>query len=40
MKRLFTVGEERHDRGAAVAAWQPEGNLLATGGRNGKIYSQ
>jgi len=35
MKRLFHLGEEKHDRGPVVASWQPEGNLLATAGRNG-----
>jgi hypothetical protein len=38
MKRLFQVGEERHERGPAVAAWQPEGNLLATAGKNGEPF--
>ena len=39
MKALFLISEERHERGPVIAAWQqPEGNLLATAGRNGKYH--
>jgi hypothetical protein len=36
MRRLFKVGSDRHDRGSITFSWHPEGNFLASAGRNGK----
>mmetsp|Transcript_23630 Transcript_23630/g.32414 ORF Transcript_23630/g.32414 Transcript_23630/m.32414 type:complete len:1528 (-) Transcript_23630:123-4706(-) len=38
MKRLFKVGAERHDIGKVTFSWHPEGNFLATAGKNGIIH--
>ena len=35
MRRLFKVGSERHDSGKVIFSWHPEGNFLASAGRNG-----
>lgn len=37
MKKLFKVGAERHDVGKVTFSWHPEGNFLATAGKNGKF---
>lgn len=37
MRRLFKVGADRHDTGKVTFSWHPEGNFLATAGRNGLI---
>lgn len=36
MKRLFKISAGEHGRGKVMVKWQPEGNLLATAGRNGE----
>ena len=38
MRRLFKVGADRHDSGKVTFSWHPEGNFLATAGRNGSAY--
>eukprot|EP00981_Chlorochromonas_danica_P005015 scaffold1001_cov188-Ochromonas_danica.AAC.4 len=38
MRRLFRIGSERHDSGTVTIRWHPEGNFLATAGRNGVIH--
>jgi len=38
MRRLFKVGSDRHDVGKVTFSWHPEGNFLATAGRNGIIH--
>jgi hypothetical protein len=35
MRRLFKVGADRHDVGKVTFAWHPDGNFLASAGRNG-----
>ena len=35
MKRLFKIGNEHHDPGKVIFAWDPQGNYLATAGRSG-----
>jgi hypothetical protein len=35
MRRLFKVGSDRHDIGRVVFNWHPDGNFLASAGRNG-----
>ena len=37
MRRLFKVGADRHDVGRVTFAWHPEGNFLASAGKNGKF---
>ena len=37
MRRLFKVGADRHDVGRVVFAWHPEGNFLASAGKNGTV---
>jgi len=37
MRRLFKVGADRHDVGPVTFAWHPEGNFLASAGRNGIV---
>lgn len=39
MKRLFKVGADRHDVGRVTFSWHPEGNFLASAGRNGKLLT-
>ena len=36
MRRLFKVGADRHGNGKVIVAWHPDGNFLATAGKNGK----
>lgn len=36
MKRLFKISSGEHGKGDVIVKWQPEGNLLATAGKNGK----
>lgn len=39
MRRLFKVGADRHgSNGKVVLAWHPDGNFLATAGKNGRCY--
>ncbi len=38
MRRLFKVGSDRHDKGKVTFAWHPEGNYLASAGKNGNEY--
>ena len=38
MRRLFKVGADRHDVGPVTFQWHPDGNFLASGGRNGTIF--
>jgi WD repeat-containing protein 19 len=38
MKRLFKVGSDRHERGTVTFSWHPEGNFLASAGRNGIVH--
>ncbi|CAM9307951.1 unnamed protein product [Choristocarpus tenellus] len=38
MKRLFKIGTEEHGRGDVIIKWQPEGNLLATAGKNCLVH--
>jgi hypothetical protein len=38
MKKLFKVGVERHDVGKVTFSWHPEGNFLATAGKNGLSF--
>ncbi|KAJ1416172.1 hypothetical protein B484DRAFT_302829, partial [Ochromonadaceae sp. CCMP2298] len=38
MKRLFKVGSDRHDVGKVTFSWHPEGNFLASAGRNGIVH--
>ena len=37
MRRLFKVGSDRHDVGRVTFTWHPEGNFLASAGKNGII---
>jgi WD repeat-containing protein 19 len=37
MRRLFKVGSERHDVGPVQFSWHPEGNLIASVGKNGVV---
>ena len=37
MRRLFKVGSNRHDTGKVTIAWQPDGNFLASAGKNGVV---
>lgn len=37
MRRLFKVGNDRHDVGRVTFSWHPDGNFLASAGRNGII---
>ena len=37
MRRLFKVGQDRHDVGKVVFAWHPNGEYLASAGRNGIV---
>eukprot|EP01031_Cornospumella_fuschlensis_P031476 gene31476-38044_t len=37
MRRLFRVGADRHDVGSVTFKWHPEGNFLASAGRNGIV---
>jgi hypothetical protein len=39
MKRLFKIGIDRHDSGRVIFSWNPDGNFLATAGKNGKPFS-
>jgi 2Fe-2S iron-sulfur cluster binding domain len=34
MRKLFKIGVEDHEKGDVIFSWQPDGNLLATAGRN------
>lgn len=34
MKRLFKIGSDRHGVGSVLFAWHPDGNYLATAGKN------
>jgi hypothetical protein len=36
MRRLFKVGDDRHSKGEVIFSWHPEGNFLASAGKNGK----
>eukprot|EP01038_Epipyxis_sp_PR26KG_P006561 gene6561-9018_t len=38
MKRLYKIGSEKHDVGKVIFSWHPEGNFLASAGRNGIIH--
>eukprot|EP01031_Cornospumella_fuschlensis_P033228 gene33228-40202_t len=38
MRRLFRVGADRHDVGSVTFKWHPEGNFLASAGRNGIVH--
>jgi len=38
MKRLFKIGNERHDVGRVTFSWHPDGNFIASAGRNGIIH--
>ena len=37
MRRLFKVGSDRHDVGRVIFAWHPEGNFIASAGKNGTV---
>jgi WD repeat-containing protein 19 len=37
MRRLFKVGQDRHDVGPVRFSWHPTGNLLASAGKNGIV---
>jgi WD repeat-containing protein 19 len=37
MRKLYRVGSDRHDVGPVQFAWHPEGNLLASVGKNGIV---
>lgn len=37
MKPLFKISSGEHGRGEVLVRWQPEGNLLATAGKNGEL---
>ena len=39
MRRLFKVGSDRHDVGRVTFSWHPDGNFLASAGKNGKSLS-
>lgn len=34
MRKLFKVGSDRHDVGRVISSWHPDGNFLASAGRN------
>ena len=34
MRRLFKVGLDRHDSGKILFSWHPEGNFIASAGKN------
>jgi hypothetical protein len=36
MRRLFKVGSDRHDVGRVTFSWHPDGNFLASAGKNGE----
>lgn len=38
MQRLFKIGSDRHDVGRVTFSWHPEGNFLASAGKNGKMF--
>lgn len=37
MRRLFKVGSDRHDVGKVTFVWHPDGNFLASAGKNGVV---
>lgn len=37
MRRLFKVGSDRHDVGRVIFSWHPEGNFIASAGKNGTV---
>ena len=37
MRRLFKVGADRHDVGRVTFSWHPDGNFLASAGKNGIV---
>lgn len=37
MRRLFKVGSDRHDEGRVTFSWHPDGNFLASAGKNGEF---
>jgi len=37
MRRLFKVGSDRHDVGRVIFAWHPQGDFLASAGKNGTV---
>jgi WD repeat-containing protein 19 len=37
MRRLFKVGSDRHGAGPAKFIWHPDGNFLASAGKNGVV---
>eukprot|EP01035_Chromulina_nebulosa_P018174 gene18174-23832_t len=37
MRRLFKIGADRHDSGPVRFIWHPEGNFIASAGRNGIV---
>ena len=37
MRRLFKVGQDRHSAGKVVFSWHPDGNFLASVGKNGVV---
>ena len=39
MRRLFKVGSDRHDVGRVTFSWHPDGNFLASAGKNGKLVT-
>ena len=40
MRRLFKVGSDRHDVGRVTFSWHPDGNFLASAGKNGKLLTR
>jgi WD repeat-containing protein 19 len=34
MRRLFKVGSDRHSKGEVIFSWHPEGNFIASAGKN------
>ncbi|CAN0592625.1 unnamed protein product, partial [Laminaria digitata] len=40
MKRLFKISSGEHGKGNVMVKWQPQGNLLATAGQNGKVNKE
>ena len=39
MRRLFKIGAERHDTGAVIFSWHPDGNFIASVGSSGKCLT-
>ena len=37
MKRLFKIGQDRHDYGRVIFSWNPDGNFIASAGKNSII---